>query len=85
MAVFITVPVLILVQAPNGSANADGDFDGESSAMTSCANKPSAFPTSIFTKIKTDSNGTFSGLEIHVSNSSRICSTVLYSFNTANK
>ena len=83
-AILLTVPILILIQAPNGSANIGDDHAGGLPAAVSCTDKSSVFPTSLFTRLKTNANGTLSGFEIHLSNQDRSCSTILYAFTTAN-
>jgi hypothetical protein len=84
-AILLAVPILILIQAPNGSANLGGYDGNESPAVTSCTDKASTFPTFIHTKLKTSLKGTFSGFEIHLSGKDGDCSVILYSSSPSDK
>lgn len=83
-AILITVPLLVLIQAPNGSADIGGVGD-ESRAVTPCTDKDKTFPTSIYTKFETSLKGPLSGFEIRLSNKGGNCYSVLYSSGTARK
>lgn len=75
----IAFPVIVLLQAPSGSANDGGYSGGAFPAEISCVDTASVFPTSIYTQLYTGLNGSVSGFEIRLSYSGEGCSTVLYS------
>jgi hypothetical protein len=84
-AILITVPLLVLIQAPNGSADIEGNLRDESLVVTPCTDKDKTFPTSIYTKFETGQKGSLSGFEIRLSNKGGNCYTVLYSSGMARK
>lgn len=83
-AILITVPLLIVIQAPNGSADIRGDV-GDESPVIPCTDKAKSFPTSIYTKFETSQKGSLSGFEIRLSHKGGNCYTVLYSSGMARK
>ena len=84
-AVLLAVPMLILVQAPNGSAAVEGMAIGEPSSASSCTDKAKFIPTSIFTEFKFGLAEAFSGYELRLSNKKGDCSATLYASKTAEK
>lgn len=79
-AAFIAFPLIVLFQAPTGSASDGGESGGASLSETSCSDT-GVFPTSIYTQLNTGSDGSMSGFEIRASFSDGNCSLVLYSSN----
>jgi len=85
LTILFAVPILILVQAPNGSARMEAEVIDAPSAATSCTNKAKFFPTSIYTKFKFGLTYAFSGFEVRLSNNKGDCSATLYSSGTIKK
>jgi len=82
-AVVLGVFILALFHVTLGYAARWDNGDREFPGLTSCADKASFFPTSLYTEINTSANGSYSGFEIHISNQNRECSALLYSSNAA--
>jgi len=81
-AAFIIFPLIVLFQAPTGSAS-DGDESSSTSLSEAACLDASVFPSSIYTRLYTDLDGSISGFEIRVAYSDRNCSSILYSSNAA--
>ena len=52
---------------------------------TSCADHAIFFPTSLYTEIYMNEDGSFSAFEIHVANKDGNCSALVYSSNTSER
>ena len=85
LTTLFAVPILILIQAPSGSAEVEAKVTGDPSAAISCTNKAKFFPTSIYTKFKFGPADAFSGFEVRLSNNKGDCSATLYSSGTIKK
>ena len=77
----IAFPIIILLQAPTGSASFEDYGSGESPTEASCTDEVSAFPTSIYTQLHTGLKGAISGFEIRLYYADKNCSAILYSSN----
>jgi len=84
-ALVLAVVVLALFQVTTSYAARWNKADENSAFVPSCANESSFSPTSVYTKITVDENGSFAGFEIHMSNSNGDCSALLYSSNSSKK
>ena len=59
-----------------------GDYsDGVFAGLAPCNDTVSAFPTSLFTRLNRDRNGSVSGFEVHLSSTDGDCSVMLFSSN----
>lgn len=82
-AVVLGVLIIVLVQVNAGYAARWEDGGNKISPVTSCADKAIFFPTSIYTEIDMNEDGSFSAFAIHVANKDGNCSALLYSSNTS--
>jgi hypothetical protein len=78
-AALIAFPLIVLFQAPAGSASDGGESAGAPLSEASCSDSVGVFPTSVYTRLTTGPGGSISGFEIHVSYSGGDCSSILYS------
>jgi hypothetical protein len=82
-SVTLGVIILAVFLVPTSFAMKDMLGGNNPSASSSCADKASIFPSSLFTKLNKNHKGTVSGFEIHLSNSEGDCSTMIFSSNAA--
>ena len=81
VTVLVALPIIVFIQAPNGSASFEDHGSGESSVDTSCTGEVSAFPSSIYTQLQRCKKGSISGFEIRLFYAEKNCSATLYASN----
>ena len=84
-AALVALPLIILIQAPSGAAGIEAAGGGASSAQVLCAEKAGVFPSSVYTRLYTGSNGSVSSFEIHLYYAEQNCSEILYSSSAGNE
>jgi len=72
-------PIFVIIQAPSKAAV----YDMETAVVTSCKDRQSTFPGSLFARLNRDIKGSVSGFEIHLSYENDACSSLLYATGTA--
>ena len=82
-SVVLGVIILALFLVPTSYAMKDVMSGDGSLETTSCSDKSSIFPSSLFTKLNKSHNGRVSGFELHISNAEGDCSTMIFSSNAA--
>lgn len=82
-AVFLGLLILVLFQVTTSHAARQTYASRHSSTPDSCADEGGIFQTSVFTRIFTRENGTFTDFELRLSSKDGNCSTLLYSSSAA--
>lgn len=75
--VVVACSILAIFLVPNGFAYKFGDI--EPAQAKSCNNKPSSFTIFPYASLKTNSNGSATGVEVHLSSADGDCSEMIYS------
>lgn len=82
-AVVLGVLIFVLFQVTASYAARWNDGANIISPDTSCADHATFFPTSLYTEIIMNDDGSFSAFEIHVANKDGNCSALVYSSNAS--
>jgi len=77
--VVIGCSILAIFLVPAGYAYKVGIGSDEASLATSCNNKPANLTIFPFARLKTNSNGSATGVEVHLSSSDSGCTEMIYS------
>ena len=77
--VVIACSILAIFLVPTGFAYKVGIGSNEPALETSCNSKPGNLTVFPFARLKTNSNGSASGIEVHLSNSDSDCTEMIYS------
>lgn len=77
--VLIGCSILAIFLVPAGYAFKAGIGSNDANTATSCNKKLVDFPIFPFARLKANSNGSASGVEVHLSNADGDCSEMIYS------
>lgn len=77
--VVIACSILAIFLVPTGFAYKAGMSGSEVAKATSCNNKLGNFTIFPFTSLRTNSNGSATGVEVHLSSADGGCSEIIYS------
>lgn len=77
--VVIACAILAIFLVPAGYAYKAGFGDNDSIPETSCNSNLGSFTIFPFAKLKTNSNGSATGVEVHLSSVDNDCSEIIYS------
>jgi len=79
ISVIMGCSILAIFLVPTGFAYRAVMDDDQVTSEASCNDKPSTFTLFPYARLRTNSNGSTAGVEVHLSSAGGDCSTIIYS------